>query len=309
MSVYIPVHFINSYSTNVQLLLQERGGKLAECVMIGTHTGEMASPVDQVGAVKAQRVTTRHGDTPLISTPGDRRWVQPSDWDWGDLIDKVDRLRLLIDPQSAYTQNGVMALRRAQDDEILAAFYGVAKTGVTGAVNVAFNTALVGAGGNVIGPTVGASGNTGLNVAKIRAARKYFMSKHVDLDYEDLYIAVTAEEHDDLLAETQIVNLDYTERPVLTEGKITRFLGFTFKHIEFGDVAFYDAAPSMISGTVNYCPAWVKSGMHLGIWQDLVVRVAERPDKRFSTQVYVCGTYGATRLEEKKILRIDCDTA
>lgn len=304
MSSYIPVHFVNSYSTNVQLLLQEKGGKLAECVMIGTHVGEMASPVDQIGAVKAQRVTTRHGDTPLINTPSARRWVQPSDWDWGDLIDKVDKLRMLIDPQSAYTQNGVMALRRAQDDEILLAFYGTAKTGQNGATNTAFNSTT-----NSIGPTVGASGNTGLNVAKIRAARKKFMGWHVDFDSEQLYIAVTAEEHDDLLAETQIVNLDYTERPVLTDGKITRFLGFTFKHIEFGDSTFYDAAPQMVSGTVNYCPAWAKSGMHLGIWNDLMVRVAERPDKRFSTQVYICATYGATRLEEKKVLRIDCDTA
>lgn len=304
MSSYIPVHFVNTYSTNVQLLLQERGGKLAECVMIGTHVGEMASPVDQIGAVKAQRVTTRHADTPLINTPSARRWVQPSDWDWGDLIDKADKLRMLIDPQSSYTQNGVMALRRAQDDEILAAFYATAKVGQNGGETEAFNTTT-----NSVGVTVGASGNTGLNVAKIRAARKKFMGWHVDFDSEQLYIAVTAEEHDDLLAETQIVNLDYTERPVLTDGKITRFLGFNFKHIEFGDAAFYEAAPSMISGTINYCPAWVKSGVHLGLWNDLMIRVAERPDKRFSTQVYICGTYGATRLELKKVQRIECDTA
>lgn len=304
MSSYIPVHFVNTYSTNVQLLLQERGGKLAECVMIGTHVGEMASPVDQIGAVKAQRVTTRHADTPLINTPSARRWVQPSDWDWGDLIDKADKLRMLIDPQSSYTQNGVMALRRAQDDEILAAFYATAKVGQNGGETEAFNTAT-----NSVGVTVGASGNTGLNVAKIRAARKKFMGWHVDFDIEQLYIAVTAEEHDDLLAETQIVNLDYTERPVLTDGKITRFLGFNFKHIEFGDAAFYEAAPSMVSGTINYCPAWVKSGVHLGLWNDLMIRVAERPDKRFSTQVYICGTYGATRLELKKVQRIECDTA
>jgi hypothetical protein len=36
--------------------------------------------------------TTRKGphpsDTPLISTPQDRRWCFPNDFDWADLIDR-----------------------------------------------------------------------------------------------------------------------------------------------------------------------------------------------------------------------------
>lgn len=304
MSFNVPVHFVQSYSTNVQFLLQAKGGKLADCVTIGTHTGEMASPVEQVGAVKAQQRTVRHGDTPLISTPGDRRWVEPIDWEWADLIDQQDRLRLLIDPQSAYTLNGVMALRRAQDDTVLACLYGTAKTGVKGATAVTFPTAT-----NVIGPTVGATGNTGLNVAKLRAARKKFMSYHVDFDTEELYVLLTSEEHDDLLAETQIINMDYNDRPILMDGRIDKFLGFRMKNLEFRAAEFYDSSASMGSGTVNYVPAWIKSGVHLGIWNDVVTRVTERPDKSYSTQVYVKGTYGATRIEEKKVLRIDCDSA
>lgn len=305
MSFNIPVHFVQSYSTNVNLLLQQKGGKLAECVMIGTHVGEYASPVEQVGAVKAQKRVTRHADTPLISTPGDRRWVEPTDWEWADLIDQQDRLRLLIDPQSAYTLNGVMAMRRAQDDSILEAFYGTAKTGKTpSTAPIVFPTAT-----NVIGPTVGSTGNTGLNVAKLRAARKKFMSFHVDFDTEQLYVLLTAEEHDDLLAETQVINMDYNDRPILKDGRIEMFLGFHLKHIEFRAEEFYDSATLMGSGTVNYVPAWVKSGMHLGIWNDIQTEVGPRPDKSYSTQIYMRATYGATRIEEKKVLRIDCDSA
>lgn len=304
MSYNIPVHFVQSYSTNVELLLQAKGGKLADCVTIGTHVGESASPVDQVGAVKAQRRTERHGDTPLISTPGDRRWVEPIDWEWADLIDQQDRLRLLIDPQSAYTLNGVMALRRAQDDVVLGAFYGSAKTGKNGGTSTVFPT-----GTNVIGPTVGSTGNTGLNTAKLRAARKKFQSFHIDFDTEELYVLLTAEEHDDLLAETQVINMDYNDRPILRDGKIDMFLGFRVKHMEFRDTAFYDNGDNMGSGTINYVPAWVKSGVHLGIWNDVVTRVSERADKSYATQVYVKGTYGATRKEEKKVMRIDCDAA
>lgn len=303
MSFSIPVHFVQSYSTNVQMLLQAKGGKLADCVSIGTHVGEMASPVEQVGAVKAVKRTTRHADTPLISTPGDRRWVEPTDWEWADLIDQQDRLRLLIDPQSAYTLNGVMALRRAQDDCVLGSFYSIAKTGQKAATSTSFPAA------NIIGPTVGSTSNTGLNVAKLRAARKKFQSYHVDFDTEDLYVLLTAEEHDDLLAETQVINMDYNDRPILRDGRIDRFLGFWIKHLEFRASQFYDSADLMGSGTVNYVPAWVKSGIHLGIWNDVVTRVSERADKSYATQVYVKGTYGATRIEENKVIRIDCDSA
>lgn len=307
MSFYVPTHFVETYSTNVQMLLQAQGGKLRNCVMVGSHVGQAASPVDQVGFVKAQKKVTRHDDTPLISTPADRRWVEPVNYRWADLIDTQDRLKLLLDPTSAYTMNGVNALRRSEDDEVLQAFYATAKTGQkTTSGTTAFPTAT-----NVIGPTVGSTGNTGLNVAKIKRARKQFRAAFVDLEMEDMYIMLTAEEEEDLLAETQVINMDYNERPVLRDGRIERFLGFNFKFLEFTASQFYDGAVNMSDGAgtpTNYNPAWAKSGMHLGIWEDVVVRVSERADKDYATQVYVRGTYGATRIEEGKVRRIDCYT-
>jgi hypothetical protein len=38
--------------------------------------------------VTAVRSSGRPSDTPLISTPQDRRWGFPNDLDWADLIDR-----------------------------------------------------------------------------------------------------------------------------------------------------------------------------------------------------------------------------
>ena len=57
MSINIPTWYVQQYSTNIQLLLQQKGSKLAGAVMRGTHVGKQASPVDQVGAINAQKVT------------------------------------------------------------------------------------------------------------------------------------------------------------------------------------------------------------------------------------------------------------
>ena len=133
MSDQISTAFVQQYNTNVAHLLQQKGSKLRDSVMASSATGKAAKAVEQVGAVNAVKRTTRHSDTPLISTPHDARWVFPVDYEWADLIDDQDKVRMLIDPQSPYAVNGAYALGRAIDDEIMAALFSeTTKTGEGG---------------------------------------------------------------------------------------------------------------------------------------------------------------------------------
>lgn len=299
MSFEVPTHFSVQYTQNTEMLLQQRGSKLRSAVMMGSYTGKSGVVVEQFGQVKATKNVSRHGDTPLISTPADRRWVFPTDYDWADLIDNQDRLRMLIDPTSGYGQAGAFALGRSIDDEILGAFYGTSKTGENGSTNTSFDSDME------VGVNVGGTAS-GLNIAKLRAAKKNLMENEVDIDNDPLYVAITAEQHDDLLGETQAISLDYNTRPVLVDGKITAFMGFNFLHIEFANTTSFDNASSMVSGNNQLVPYWAKSGMHLGQWNDISTTIGPRPDKRYSTQVYVTGTWGATRTQEGKVGRILC---
>ena len=61
-----------------------------------------------------------------------------------------------------------------------------------------------------------------------------------------------------------------------------------------------------LSGSDRLCAAWAKSGMHLGVWNDIQTIIDRRAAKGFATQVYVRGTFGATRVEEGKVLQIKC---
>ena len=47
--------------------------------------------------------------------------------------------------------------------------------------------------------------------------------------------------------------------------------------------------------------------MHLGMWNDINARITERDDKSYATQVYLAGTFGATRLMEGKVVQVLCD--
>ncbi len=59
---------------------------------------------DQVGKTTAQLRTSRHADTPQLDTPHSRRRVSLADYEWADLIDNADKVRLLIDPTSSYAK-------------------------------------------------------------------------------------------------------------------------------------------------------------------------------------------------------------
>ena len=192
MSFEVTTAFVQQYTTNVALLLQQRGSKLRDYCTVGSYTGKAAKAVEQVGAVTAQVRTSRHSDTPLISTPHDARWVFPTDYEWADMIDDQDKLRMLIDPTSSYATNGAYALGRAMDDLIITAALGDAKTGENGTTTTGFATATQQI----------AAAASGLTIAKLRAAKKIFMRNEVDMDMDQLCIAVTAEQIEDLLATT-----------------------------------------------------------------------------------------------------------
>ena len=281
------------YGTNISLLLQQKGSKLRGAVQTGSYKGKQSEVVTQYGATSARAVSTRYQPIVPVNTPNNRRWVFPEDYDWADLIDNFDKLRLLADPQSAYSQNGLYAMGRAIDDVIISGIFGANKTGEAGGTTTNFDTL-----NQQVAVNYAAAGNVGLTVDKLREARRILMENEVDLDAEPAYCAISAEQHDDLLGQLQVTSADFnTDAPVMQDGKVTRFLGINFIHTE--------RLPT--SSGFRRCPVWVPSGVHLGMWNDIASNVTQRRDlSSHPFQVYLMGTFGATRTEEKKVVDILC---
>jgi len=316
MSFQITTAFVEQYRNNVMMLLQQKGSLLRNAVTTETVVGKNAF-TEQIGAVSAVKRTSRHGDSPLISTPHARRRLSLVDYEWGDLIDDQDKVRLLIDPQSPYSQNAANAMGRAMDDEIITALNGTAQTGVSGGTSTSLGaTSMTGQGaGQGVGiqfahVVPGTPVNSGLTIDKIIRARQLLMAAQVDPS-EQLFFAVSAKQVRDMLAFGTHVNsaaadtpvfsrLDFNPARTLMEGGIANFMGFTFINTERLNV---DSSVS----TTRQCLAWSKQGIKLGLGKDIVGRVEERADKSFATYVYYSMSIGATRLEEERVVQIDCD--
>jgi hypothetical protein len=294
MSVNLPTHYVVSYSSNINLLLQEKGSKLRPFVTEGHYVGKQASPVDQFGAIDMQPVTGRFGPMGRVDAATDRRWVFPSDFDLPQLIDTFDKLRLLTDPESTYVQNAVFAAGRQMDRLILLAALGTAKTGEAGATSTSFTA------GNEVDVATGGS-NTRLNVAKLVAMQELMLANSVDLEMETPIIPLTAKDNSALMNEVQIISSDFNggERPVLKDGRIRHFMGFDFVYCQLNET---------VNAGTSECnvPCWVKSGMHLGIWNDVSTSISKRHDLQSEPwQAYVYLTAGATRIEENRVYNFE----
>lgn len=284
MSTQVTTSFVNQFSANVQMLSQQMGSLLRSAVDTETVNGEKAF-FDQVGSAAAVLRTSRHSDTPIIDTPHSRRQVVLSDYEYADLIDSADRVRLLIDPTSTYARAAAAAMGRAMDDVIIAALYGDAKTGKDGSTTTSFTAA------NKI-----AHGSAGLTIAKLVNAKQILDAGNVDPSIAR-YIVCSPKQISDLLNNTTVTSADYNTVRALSQGVISDFVGFRF-------IVSNRLPVDTNSDRRVFC--WAQDGMKLAVGKEPTAKISERSDKSYSTQVYYCQSVGATRMEEAKVVEIAC---
>lgn len=286
------------FSTNVELLLQQKMSKFRGAVTTGSYTGKQASPVDQVGAVNMNPVNSRFQAKQRTDAAVDRRWCTPNDFDLQQLVDTFDKLKVISNPQSVYVQNAVAAANRQFDDLVIDSFFGTSKTGETGGTSTTFPTST---STNVVGVNTGGTAS-GLNVAKLKKAYELLLTNFVDVESDPVYVAITAKQNTDLLNEIEVISADFKneQKPRVENGRVMSFLGFDFIHSQRLDTGTDDQ-----SGTSRGIPVWAKSGMHLGLWQDTTTDVRQAKELKGNPwEVYLYMSAGATRLEEGKVLRI-----
>jgi len=284
MSFQVDTALVQSYKSNIEIQFQQMGSRLRRAVRQESQHAEFDF-YDRIGPTDAIEVTSRHSDTPLVSTTHDRRRVALRDFDWADLIDRKDRIRMLADPTSPYVRNAVMALGRRQDDLIIEAASGIAFSGKTGATQIPLPVA-----SKIV---VNA---TKLTVVKLRDTRELLDAAEAAEDGERLYIAVSASQINGLLGDPNITSIDFNTVRALVNGEINSFMGFEFIRTQ---------RLAVDGNGDELCLAWAQNGITLAMGLEIAVDVGPRRDKRNSVQVSMSG--GASRMWEEKVIEIACN--
>lgn len=289
MSNLITVARVQQYRANVQTKYQRQGSLLHNAVRFQEikakyHFWELLA---QTAATKK---TVRHGPTILVNSQHERRRSEFSDYEWSDLIDSEDKLRMIIDPESDYVTNASYAMGRALDQEIINSFDALAYEGETGSSSVAWAVDGPGGTGNII-----VNGGTGLTVGKLRQTMQLLDSANVGP--MDRFFAMSPIGKQDLLEDAQVTSTDFASVKALVNGEVDTYMGFKFiMHTGLSKAA-----------NIRTCWAWSKNAVGVHTPNELSVDIGPRRDLSNAIQVLVKGSYGAVRIQGAGVVQIDID--
>lgn len=311
MSVEITVAFVEQYRASILLLSQQKVSRLRmtcqqEDVVGRTFYGE------RIGATAGADITERHGDTPLISTPHSRRRGSMVDWDIADLVDQLDKQKMLIDPASTYLQNFIAAANRRIDKHVYDALGGTAAAGQSGGTTInnydIDECRLIDGDGTVVteGSNHSATTSTALTIAKLLTCKQLLDEGDIDPDRQR-YFCYNPYNMGQLLNTTEVKSADYNTVKALAHGNIDTFMGFKFLMLQ----DYKDAtkghlvdSPAETADEAVECYAWAQGAVKLGVGQEITTRVTERDDKRYAIQPYLKMSFGAVRVEGPAVVEI-----
>lgn len=298
MSLQIDAAFVEQYGSNIEHLVQQQESRFqGKCRMESQKS--KTKFWEQLGATKAVKRTSRHGDTPRVDSKHRRRQCILNDYDWSDLVDTLDDTKMLISPTSSYAQSAAMAMNRAKDEEVIDAATGTSYADVTGAGATSAQTLDSSQQVAVDYVLSGSAANSGMTLPKMVKAKSILGKNEVPRGTKK-YMAITQQQLDDMLNSIdQVTNADYAAIKALVEGEVDYFMGFNFIRTEL---------LTLNSSTdVRTCFAYAYHGLLCSVGQDYKARITERDDKNYATQVYFNMAIGATRMQEKLVVAIYAD--
>jgi hypothetical protein len=289
----IPNHFTTQFDSNWKHLVQQKNSRLKEYCTLDSIEGKEKS-YNQLDATSMTQITDRSRETRITDQSMAKRWIRPLNYDCAKLVDEFDEQFLgeVVLPTSPIIQSHGAAYARTCDKIIIDALGGTAFTGTTG------TTATVLPAGQKIAVGYvesGSAANSGLTIAKLRAAKFLFDSNEVD-EEEERILVVSAKQLQDLLRTTEVTSADYNTVRALVDGTLNTFMGFKFRRSQ----------QLPLATDIRSCFAYVKSGIVLAE-RGLKTHMDIRTDLSHSLQIRSVASLAAVRMEEKKVVEIACD--
>ena len=268
--------FVEAFKSNVIHLSQQHPSRLRPTVDSMTVKAETAN-VERMGNKEAVEKVTRHTPTPILDVPHDRRKLTMQDFQWADLVDEEDQIKMLISPKSEYAKAAAWAMNRQYDRLIVSAATGNSTDGDGAAVALPASQKIGTAGG-------------GLTLDLVLEAKEKLDANEVDS--ASRYMVLNSAAMSDLLGTTEVASSDFNTIKALVRGEVNQWMGFSIIHTE------------LVAETTAQVLCYHKSAIRLGIGRDIVTRVDKRFDVSYADQVYAAFTAGATRVEEEKIVQV-----
>jgi hypothetical protein len=277
--------FKDDFEMNLKYEIQQAVSFLSPCCTQGRIEGENLY-TDFIDAFEANEIVGRNQDTINNEPDYSRRRVQLKRFNVAPLLDKADMIYLMDNPQGEVLENCKRAINRSIDNAVYAAFDATVETGRSGAGSQTFDS------NNVV------TAASGLTFAKLLEAKTLLDNNSLGAwEMDEHFLACTPNQIANLLSEEKVTSSDYAAIKALVNGEINSFMGFNFVKVPTTTIT--------ASAGVRKCFAFAKRGVFYGVASDLEVRVDDREDKNYSTQIFVEWMGNALRHYEELVIRID----
>jgi len=276
--------FVEAFEAEVLHLAQQEDTRIKGKCRERTGTGKTYN-FERLASTDTVEKTTRHTPTPVQDMPHSRRKVDMKHWMWGTLVDEQDEIQVLIEPRNEYARNCAMAMNRRWDDLLIAAAFADATDGDGNAVTF-----------DSTGITV-PEDTSGMTIDKVLAAKEALDAAEVPNPRRCLVMG--SKQIRDLLSTTEVTSSDYSNVKALMNGEVNTLVGFDIVRIERLGLAT----------TTRSCIAFEYDGLALWTGMDMATKIEQRRDLSYAWQVYARFSAVATRLEEARVVKIECSEA
>lgn len=298
MGVVNDLHRRN-FAENIDMAIQRQHSVFRDKFSyINNLSGEDMQITELLGSVKANRGRADGVATPNVEVPHLGIYVVPEKIDIGQQLKRSDDIGHMVSLRGPYVKVLAAAMVRGQDEILAEAFFGprlLRRSESKIPEAVAFDTANQVVANNY---QYGGGGSaSGLTVQKIVRGLTVMGMTDLNIDVEDIYLAITPEESEDLYNDIKYVSMDYQNRAQFNDKMARSLMGVQF--------CYYTDLPLDVSGH-RRCPMWAKSGMHWGDAIPLFTRVNEIGSQSYTPHLYMEEWLAATRSEDQKVVDIRC---
>ena len=282
---------IIEFSALLHVEAQQIRARLRPHVRIKPMVGDVFA-YDGLGDVEASEISGRVQPVTFDDIEHLRRKISRRRFAVTLPIDEMDKLGVLIEPQSEYAAACIKAMERVFDRVGFEAVFANVDTGRDFETEVTY--------ANDGGFTVTATG--GLTYDDLLAMQQNYIDADVGNDVaENMIFCITGDEHTALMKETELISGDFSRNFVVDKGSMTQAAGFEL--IKFAANARQPVVS--VSGGVRACLAMTTRGLCYGLSKEMTIKIQERPDLHDVVQVKISGILGAVRTEGVLIQKVN----
>ena len=316
--------YVRQFQEGFEKAYQQETSILDPLVDRDTQSSEFKSYQRMGEAEEMVEDTTRYGDNPVSEIPHDNRRISLRHFELGKYIEPKDLMKVVSDPSNGYNAELLKSGKRKRDDFLIEKYFADAYTGKEGSTVMGYavgatdensSTITVGeysngssnkiittagrytlAAGNKEGISVGADfdggagSGSGLTIEKLKALRTAMLRIESIQQEDTLPMLVTAYQLEELLAQDEIINSDYSVRKNLAEGNITTFMGYRFILCERLPLT------SGVDGDERRCMVFTPKALKLTIGSDLKGDMWRDPSKKNIPYMHFKQSIGASRM-------------